>query len=149
MKAAMKKRKAHTAEHTYVHRILSSDRRSLHYYVLWFIINTLTQFLHMIPSSTKYMTFTESFSVCQNGIRLTWLDCKLLFLITQLSQSLFEAGAIGFHEGGEEKPEWPSQDFTKNWQLAIHLPSIHGPLSLLVHKRFYNDLQGFHKFTRI
>ena len=80
---------------------------------------------------------------------LTWLDCKLLFLITQLSQSLFEAEAIGFHEGGEEKPEWPSQDFTKNRQLAIHLPSIHGPLSLLVHKRFYNDLQGFHKFTRI
>ena len=119
MKAAMKKRKAHTAEHTYVHRILSSDRRSLHYDVLWFIINTLTQFLQMILSSTKYMTFTESFSVCQNGIRLTWLDWKLLFLITQLSQSLFEAEAIGFHEGGEEKPEWPSQDFTKNRQLAI------------------------------
>ena len=71
------------------------------------------------------MTVTESFSVCQNGIRLTWLDWKLLFLITQLSQSLFEAEAIGFHEGGEEKPEWPSQDFTKNRQLAI----LHGPLS--------------------
>ena len=69
----------------------------------------------MIPSSTKYMTI----SVCQIDNRLTWLDCKLLFLITQLSQSLFEAEAIGFHEEGEEKPEWPSQDFTKNRQLAI------------------------------
>ena len=81
-----------------------------------------------------------TFSICQNG---NW---KLLFLITQLSQSLSEAGAIGFHEGRWGKTRVAFVGFYKeSAKLAILLPSIHGPLTLLVQKNFFKVLQEFHK----